>query len=29
MLLVEGDPTHDLKALEKVVAVFRAGQRVR
>lgn len=29
LLLVEGDPTLDLKALEKVVAVFRAGERVR
>ena len=28
-LLVEGDPTRDLRALEKIVAVFRAGERVR
>ena len=29
LLLVEGDPTRDLRALEKIVAVFRAGERVR
>ena len=29
LLLVEGDPTQDLKVLENVVAVFRAGERVR
>ena len=29
LLLVEGDPTRDLKVLENVVAVFRAGERVR
>ena len=29
LLLVDGDPTRDLKVLEKVVGVFRAGERVR
>lgn len=29
LLLVDGDPTQDLRALERVAAVFRAGVRVR
>ena len=29
LLLVDGDPTQDLKVLGNVVGVFRAGERVR